>query len=286
MTAADMPMSSSDATTTSSAIEAINSNAYSEPSITSLITYVQTLQRGTYSFRADNVTEAPESGGVVYTVNKTHGLNDTRCVIKAIPMYAGSTEYVAFVGASATGITWQQLATADKTVLSKGLVVVNCNNVTESSIIRTGTGSTNTPTSNTSGILITYVALDNVLTQTYTYYEGTMFVRENWYGTWTAWRELATADRLSNAKILHFNNANSIVVDLGYIPSTSSFGHIFLWNANRHLMAMILPGESSTSYDKIGTSDMTFTFSRSDSVLTITPSSTMWGVTTIILDRN
>lgn len=94
------------------AINANSGNAFSDKGngVSSLISYVKTLGQGTYTFRADTASDAPQSGGVVYTINKTHIVNDTRCVIKATAMDSSApNEYVAFLGSNATTITWQQI---------------------------------------------------------------------------------------------------------------------------------------------------------------------------------
>lgn len=73
----------------------------------SILALVKTLQKGSYTYRIDNAPEFSVSGGTVYIIKKTHGLDDTRCEIMAIPMdTSNQTIYTAFVGASATSITW------------------------------------------------------------------------------------------------------------------------------------------------------------------------------------
>ena len=92
------------------AINDLTTRGYDSKSGQSLIDIVKAFKEGTYNFRLDTATEAPTSGGIVYKVVKTHGANDTRCVITAMPMAANSPVYTAFVGQSATTISWSQLA--------------------------------------------------------------------------------------------------------------------------------------------------------------------------------
>ena len=116
------------------AINALNSQLFTNKADTTLIDLVKTFNVGTYNFRLDNATDAPiSSGGVVYKVVKTHGTNDTRCVITAMPMAANSPVYSAYVGQNATSITWTQLALAselDDRIPPKLKIARNPNNAT------------------------------------------------------------------------------------------------------------------------------------------------------------
>ena len=91
------------------AIGNLNSQLFTNKDDTSLINLVKTFGVGTYNFRLDTATEAPTSGGIVYKVVKTHGANDTRCVITAIPMATDGQLYSAFVGQNATNISWTRI---------------------------------------------------------------------------------------------------------------------------------------------------------------------------------
>lgn len=94
-------------------VSALNSQLFTNQADTTLIDLVKTFNPGTYNFRLDNATDAPvSSGGVVYKVVKTHGTNDTRCIITAMPMSTNNAVYSAFVGQNATSIVWTQLATS------------------------------------------------------------------------------------------------------------------------------------------------------------------------------
>lgn len=93
------------------AVNALNSQLFTNKADTTLVNLVKTFNVGTYNFRLDNATDAPVTGGVVYKVVKTHGTNDTRCVITALPLAANSPVYSAFVGQNATSISWTQLVT-------------------------------------------------------------------------------------------------------------------------------------------------------------------------------
>lgn len=74
---------------------------------TDLLAYIKTLGTGTYFVRMDNVSGFPVTGGVVYRIVKTHGVNDARASIIAIPMNATASIYTAFItSASASSISW------------------------------------------------------------------------------------------------------------------------------------------------------------------------------------
>lgn len=94
------------------AIDALNSNNYTDQGNgNSLLNFVATLAKGTYNFRLDNAPEAPVTGGVTYTIKKTHPVNDTRCSIIATPMDSSNPDvFSAFVGQNATSITWKKAA--------------------------------------------------------------------------------------------------------------------------------------------------------------------------------
>ena len=73
---------------------------------TDLLGYIKSVGTGTYFIRMDNVSGLP-SGGVVYRIVKTHGINDARCSIIAIPMDANASIYTTFItSASASSISW------------------------------------------------------------------------------------------------------------------------------------------------------------------------------------
>lgn len=95
----------------SSIMNAIGLTTYEAVSGTDLITKLKSLAVGTYFYRMDNVSGFPVTGGVVFRIVKTHGVNDTRASIIAIPMDSTANVYTAFVPASATSITWTALPT-------------------------------------------------------------------------------------------------------------------------------------------------------------------------------
>lgn len=94
-------------------VNALNSKNYTDQANgNSLLDFVATLAKGTYNFRLDNAPEAPVTGGITYTVIKTHNVGDTRCSITALPMDTSSPDiYTAFIGQNATSITWQKQPT-------------------------------------------------------------------------------------------------------------------------------------------------------------------------------
>lgn len=80
---------------------------YANPSGTDLLSVVKALNQGTYFYRMDNVSGFPETGGVVFRIVKTHGTNDARASILAVPMNANANIYTAYnTSASASSITW------------------------------------------------------------------------------------------------------------------------------------------------------------------------------------
>ena len=93
------------------AIDALNSKSFTDyqSGVNSLLSLVATLEKGVYNFRLDGAQDSPVSGGVIYTVTKTHPANDTRCSIVAVPMATASPDiYTAFVPQNAASIAWQK----------------------------------------------------------------------------------------------------------------------------------------------------------------------------------
>ena len=92
-----------------------------------------------------------------------------------------------------------------------------------------------------------------------------------------------TLDELSNLKVKTAFNANSIDVDFGFVPSTSNGGQILLFNSNQGTVALITFGVTPGSAVVFGTK--TYNVSVSGTVITITPNSTLWGITTLLIDE-
>ena len=66
------------------AVTTLNSKNYTDQADgNSLLNFVKTLAKGAYNFRLDNAPEAPVTGGVIYTIKKTHPVNDKRYYIIA-----------------------------------------------------------------------------------------------------------------------------------------------------------------------------------------------------------
>lgn len=201
---------------------------------------------GTYyctsSANAQTISNKPSSIAIAFTMQVYRKSNVTYNQI----LHGYGTNGGAVFARTSTSAGWQpwfsysydidslnsKITPITGAVAPRGLVAVDCNAVTESSIIRTATGTTNMPISNNSGTLITFVALTNVIVQIYTYYYGQTFIRTNWYGTWTSWEALAlkseravikTSSQIANnssATIAYpsgFSVDNSCVISAWYV---------------------------------------------------------------------
>ena len=94
---------------------ALTKAPYETVSGTDLITKLKSLAPGTYFFRMDNVSGFPVTGGTVYRIVKTHGVNDTRASIIAIPMDTTASIYTTFItSASASSISWVKQPTREE----------------------------------------------------------------------------------------------------------------------------------------------------------------------------
>ena len=89
---------------------------------------------------------------------------------------------------------------------------------------------------------------------------------------------------LASGKIyfMTYANAQEITLNLGYTPSANNFGDILLFNSNQTTLVGIEVGTSIRvrKYDN-GTNTITATLSGS--TITITPSTRLWGLTTLLI---
>lgn len=91
---------------------------------------------------------------------------------------------------------------------------------------------------------------------------------------------ITIANAIKNVDIMSFTDRSSITINL----KSAVGGQIFAFNANQAIVFMIrldtIDTVAHVIYDKNG--GHTITATKSDGVLTITPSNALWGVTTMI----
>ena len=84
---------------------------------------------------------------------------------------------------------------------------------------------------------------------------------------------------------LTFVNASSITIPLLAAPSASNVYGVFLFNPHNSLMLGVRGGDTPT-VTSYSTSGITVTASMSGTNLVLTPNSTIWGETLVILFKN
>jgi hypothetical protein len=85
-------------------------------------------------------------------------------------------------------------------------------------------------------------------------------------------------------KIKQITNAQSIVIDLERVPSSSDFGNALIFNGNQASLTLVSLGAPPTMTKIAGS--VTFTATVSGTQITLTPSSRLWGLTTIIISAD
>ena len=88
----------------------------------------------------------------------------------------------------------------------------------------------------------------------------------------------------STISFLSYRNAETIVINLGYTPSAQNYGQAIIFNANQNALSAVMIDGSPTVTKWAG--NITFTITVSGQTVTLTPSARLWGVTTVLLDRN
>lgn len=93
-----------------------------------------------------------------------------------------------------------------------------------------------------------------------------------------------SAAKISNIQIINGFNTDALNIDIGFTATNRKNANALLFNSNQASLAM-LRLDLSPSIAVIN-GDMTYTITRTGSVYTVTPSSTLWGVTTVIIGNN
>lgn len=89
-------------------------------------------------------------------------------------------------------------------------------------------------------------------------------------------------DVLGNIRFQSAFNANSIDVDFGFAPSTSKGGQILLFNSNQGTVALFKFDVTPSAAVVFGSK--TYTVGINGTIMTITPNTTLWGITTLLID--
>lgn len=85
-------------------------------------------------------------------------------------------------------------------------------------------------------------------------------------------------------KINQITNAQTVVIDLEKEPSQSNFGNALIINGNQASLTLVSLGAPPTMTKILGS--VTFTATVSGTQITLTPSSRLWGLTTVIICAN
>ena len=91
--------------------------------------------------------------------------------------------------------------------------------------------------------------------------------------------------KITNTQILTFKNANKIEFTIPQVPDASHFGQILLINTNQESV-LLFSIDSNPKVVNVFVTSKTFQYSISGTKVTITPSSTLWGMTTLIVTFN
>lgn len=87
-----------------------------------------------------------------------------------------------------------------------------------------------------------------------------------------------------NIKVYQFFNTATLAIDLGFTPTSAKNGNAIMFNGNQGSAAIFRLDTSPSALNIAGSK--TWTCTQSGSVVTFTANSTLWGVTTVIVDHN
>ena len=90
-------------------------------------------------------------------------------------------------------------------------------------------------------------------------------------------------NNILQGQLLNYFNASSIVLDLDVAATNDRTWQAFIFNANQSFMFICNFGTTLSKTRLTGTAELTLTYSNDNKRVTITPASTAWGVTTILL---
>lgn len=91
--------------------------------------------------------------------------------------------------------------------------------------------------------------------------------------------------KIVDTQILTFHNVNKIELTIPHAPDTNHFGQILLINTNQESV-LLFSIDSNPKVVNVFVTSKTFQYSISGTKVTITPSSTLWGMTTLIVTFN
>lgn len=94
----------------------------------------------------------------------------------------------------------------------------------------------------------------------------------------------SSLSNFGNIKVYQFFNTATLAIDLGFTPTSAKNGNAIMFNGNQGSAAIFRLDTSPSALNIAGSK--TWTCTQSGSVVTFTANSTLWGVTTVIVDHN
>lgn len=202
-----------------------------------------------------------------------------------------TSDYIRVVGSD--NVSYKQPINSVGDITKKRVFLMSSGNITASTIdsyttdgIYQGFMSLGAPFSPASWGTLTVVHANSLVIEQIISTRYYMAQRHYEGGSWTEWTLFPTRAEVDalNRKLLKFINASSIQITLSNTPSSSHFGNAVLFNANQGTVAMFNLGTSPTA--TVVSGSLTYTVSLSGNTFTITPNTTLWGLTQVYFDEN